>query len=187
MTLYRPRDRLLKVEFYWICFVNSPAEAVAKYFDEYVWVSVCPRGYLRNTRMIFTKFVVHVAYVHGWSSSGMLMIGRITYLREGGDSSAQHGQSVIYDCLVCFWNDGYLWPGLHWEGIWVSQSKSTSSSPYSKLWTLPFLWSPYLIGQTIIFSSCFFLLLLLSFFCSPNLSSRRLDVYHTSAHGVVLV
>ena len=29
--------------------------------------------------------------------------------------------------------------------------------------------------------------LLLSFFFSPNLSSRRLDVYHTSAHGVVLV
>jgi len=31
------------------------------------------------------------------------------------------------------------------------------------------------------------LLLLLLFFSSPNLSSRRLDVYHTSAHGVVLV
>jgi len=37
----------------------------------------------------------------------------------------------------------------------------------------------------------FILFLLLSsfffFFSSPNLSSRRLDVYHTSAHGVVLV
>jgi len=56
----------------------------------------------------------------------------------------------------------------------------------------PSLWSPYGIGQTIIFSSCFFFFLLLSsssssFFSSPNLSSRRLDVYHTSAHGVVLV
>ena len=28
---------------------------------------------------------------------------------------------------------------------------------------------------------------LLSFFSSPNLSRRRLDVYHTSAHGVALV
>ena len=28
---------------------------------------------------------------------------------------------------------------------------------------------------------------LLLFFSSPNLSSRRLDVYHTSAHGVLLV
>ena len=54
-----------------------------------------------------------------------------------------------------------------------------------------FLWSPYAIRQTIIFSSCFFLLLLLllllSFFSSPNLSGRRLDVYHTLAHGVALV
>ena len=53
---------------------------------------------------------------------------------------------------------------------------------------LKLLWSPYVIGQTIIFSSCFFFFFLLSFFfSSPNLSSRRLDVYHTSAHGVVLV
>jgi len=50
-----------------------------------------------------------------------------------------------------------------------------------------FLWSPYVIGQTIIFSSCFFFLLLLSFLSSPNLSGRRLDVYHTLAHGVALV
>ena len=54
-----------------------------------------------------------------------------------------------------------------------------------------YLWSPYVIGQTIIFSSCFFLsfffLLLLFFISSPNLSGRRLDVYHTSAHGVALV
>ena len=35
----------------------------------------------------------------------------------------------------------------------------------------------------ILFLLSFFLL----FFSSPNLSSRRLDVYHTSAHGVVLV
>ena len=47
------------------------------------------------------------------------------------------------------------------------------------------LWSPYGIGQAIIFSSCFFLLSF--FFSSPNLSGRRLDVYHTSAHGVAIV
>jgi len=33
----------------------------------------------------------------------------------------------------------------------------------------------------------FLLLLLLSFFSSPNLSGRRLDVSHTLAHGVALV
>ena len=48
------------------------------------------------------------------------------------------------------------------------------------------LWSPYVIGRPYIFSCCglFFFLLFLS---SPNLSRRRLAVYHTSAHGVVLV
>jgi len=45
------------------------------------------------------------------------------------------------------------------------------------------LWSPYVIGQTIIFLLCGFFF----FFSSPNLSRRRLDVYHTSAHGVALV
>jgi len=50
------------------------------------------------------------------------------------------------------------------------------------------LWSPYVIGQTIIFSSCFFFSSsFFFFFSSPNLSGRRLDVYHTLAHGVALV
>ena len=38
----------------------------------------------------------------------------------------------------------------------------------------------------ILFLSSFFLFLS-SFFSSPNLSGRRLDVYHTLAHGVALV
>ena len=51
------------------------------------------------------------------------------------------------------------------------------------------LWLPYGIGQAIIFSCCGFYLLLsiYLFFSSPNLSGRRLDVYHTSTHGVALV
>jgi len=48
------------------------------------------------------------------------------------------------------------------------------------------LWSPYGIEQTIIFLPCDFFLHF-SFFSSPNLSRRRLDVCHTSAHGVALV
>jgi len=49
------------------------------------------------------------------------------------------------------------------------------------------------MGQTIIFLSCGFFYLLLSIFfyllsfSSPNLSGRRLDVYHSSTHGVALV
>jgi len=47
---------------------------------------------------------------------------------------------------------------------------------------------PYGIGQTIIFLPCGFVFLLSSSsFSSPNLSRRRLDVYHTSTHGVALV
>jgi len=50
------------------------------------------------------------------------------------------------------------------------------------------LWPPYVIGQTIIFLPCDFYLSSSSFFfSSPNLSGRRLDVYHTSTHGVALV
>ena len=49
-----------------------------------------------------------------------------------------------------------------------------------------YLWSPYVIGQTIIFLPCYFYLLSF-FYSSPNLSGRRLDVYNTSAHGVALV
>jgi len=36
------------------------------------------------------------------SSSGMLTIGHITHRHEGGDGSAQHGRSEIYNCLVTF-------------------------------------------------------------------------------------
>jgi len=50
--------------------------------------------------------------------------------------------------------------------------------------TYYYLWSPYLAGQTIIFLPCYFFLsiffyLSIRFFSSPNLSGRRLDVYHT--------
>jgi len=38
------------------------------------------------------------------------------------------------------------------------------------------LWPPYVIGQAIIFLPCGFFLSFL--FSSPNLSGRRLDVYH---------
>jgi len=48
------------------------------------------------------------------------------------------------------------------------------------------LWPPYVIGQAIIFLP-YGLFLLLILFSSPNLSRRRLDVYHTSTHGVALM
>ena len=38
-----------------------------------------------------------------------------------------------------------------------------------------------------IFALWFLLLLSFFFFSSPNLSGRRVDIYHTSTHGVALV
>jgi len=55
--------------------------------------------------------------------------------------------------------------------------------------TITLLWPPYGIGQAIIFLPCgfFYLLSFYLLFSSPNLSGRRVDVYHTSTHGVALV
>ena len=58
-----------------------------------------------------------------------------------------------------------------WFEIWIVEISS---------------WSPYGIGQTIIFLPCGFFFLS-SFFSSPNLSRRRLDVCHTCTYGVALV
>jgi len=72
-----------------------------------------------------------------------------------------------------------------------------------------FLWPPYGIGQALealygkfwgnkrpvqhisdlhsIFLPCVFFSSFFFFFSSPNLSGRRVDVYHTATHGVALV
>ena len=70
----------------------------------------------------------------------------------------------------------------------VVPSVQRRSSPYYEdIWSRHCcLWSPYVIGQTIIFLPCGYYLSIF-FFSSPNLSGRRLDVYHTSTHGVALV
>jgi len=51
---------------------------------------------------------------------------------------------------------------------------------------LHLLWPRYEIGQAIIFLPCVFFLSFF-FFSSPNLSGLRLDVYHSSTHGVALL
>jgi len=54
---------------------------------------------------------------------------------------------------------------------------------------LHLLWPPYEIGAIIFLPCGYYLSFYLSIFfiSSPNLSGRRLDVYHTSTHGVALV
>jgi len=48
------------------------------------------------------------------------------------------------------------------------------------------LWPPCVADADVIFLPCGFFFLLF-FLSSPNLSRRRLDVYHTFTHGVALV
>jgi len=50
------------------------------------------------------------------------------------------------------------------------------------------LWPPCVADADIIFLPCdFYLSSFFYLFSSPNLSGRRLDVHHTSTHGVALV
>jgi len=60
---------------------------------------------------------------------------------------------------------------------------------FSCLFCISLLWPPYEIGGPLYFCRVVtvFLSIVLSFFSSPNLSVRRLDVYHTSTRGVALV
>jgi len=53
-----------------------------------------------TARAIFTNFLCMLPMSVARSSFGTLMIGRIAYWQEGDDGDAQHGRSVIYNCLV---------------------------------------------------------------------------------------
>jgi len=78
---------------------------------------------------------------------------------------------------------GFYWPDV----LPVTQPTVSTESTERNATTIvaDLLWSPYVIGQTIIFLPCGFFFFL-PFFSSPNLSRRRLDVCHTSTHGVTL-
>jgi len=75
-----------------VCVITSPAGAVAKYCDEYVCLSVCPRGYLRNHTCDLYQFLCVLPVSVARYSSSMLTIGRIAYRQEGGNESAHAGK-----------------------------------------------------------------------------------------------
>ena len=71
-----------------------------------------------------------------------------------------------------------------------TQSDSPGSEPGAKSDVYDCLVMVALCNRADHYIFILFLFLLLSssfFFSSPNLSGRRLDVYHTSTHGVALV
>jgi len=73
-----------------------------RYCDEYVCLCVCLSTMisLEPHAQSLPNFLRMLPMSVARSSSGMLIVGRIAYRREGGDGSAQCGRSVIYDCLV---------------------------------------------------------------------------------------
>ena len=89
-----------------------------------------------------------------------------------------------------------------WRGTWTGITELSQKAPPIFGWVAitSFLWSPMEYGRpsyfhaVIMVALChradhyiFILFLSSSFFSSPNLSGRILDVYHTLAHGVALV
>ena len=101
-----------------VVLITSPVWAVAKYCDEYVCLSLCLSLCLSvslclyvsgTTCVIFTNFLCTLPTSVAQSSSSMLTIGRIAYRWEGGDGSAQCGQTVLYDCLVCIVVNSLIW------------------------------------------------------------------------------
>jgi len=74
-------------------------------------------------------------------------------------------------------------PSLRWQ----QDQEAVRQPSVARLWTR-LLWPPYVIGGPLCFCPVISICLLLSsFFSSPNLSGRRLDVYRTLTHGVALV
>ena len=71
--------------------------------------------------------------------------------------------------------------------MYVGTFRNCSSIENIRKVILHFYEGPCVIGQAIIFLPGSFYLLHSFLFSSPNLSGRRLDVYHTLTHGVALV
>ena len=72
------------------------------------------------------------------------------------------------------------------SGHVIDDSVSLLQQPQIRVRCSCYLWSPYVTGQTIYIFILSFVLSSSFFFSSPNLSGRRLDVCHTSTHGVAL-
>jgi len=102
-------------------------------------------------------------------------------LQQHQYNAPNHGQPALFALEV----EMHIMDGIH-DALHPTIKIGSNISNLHEIWCCLYcLWSPYGIGRPYIFSCCglFFLLL----FSSPNLSGRRLDVYHTLAHGVALV
>jgi len=85
--------------------------------------------------------------------------------------------------IMCPWFICWFW---HYIYVWLFTSFASLLILFSSLFSL--LWPPCVADVAsyfcLVISIYFFFYL---FYSSPNLSHQRVDVYHTSTHGVALV
>ena len=133
-----------------------------------VCLSVCPLTSQKPQSKLHEIFYTY--YLWSWLAHCLTTMQYIMYFRFCG-------------CVMFAHN----WTGKGDASGAYTQRDSPEGSTGAKF-TIALLWPPYRIGQTIISLPCgFFCLLSFFLFSSPNLSRRRLDVCHTSSHGVALV
>ena len=86
----------------------------------------------------------------------------------------------LFSCVLTWKGQSYIWSSV----VWPSDSTLSIHHTYSPL-SLVMAALCNRAGHYIF--ALWFLSIFLSFFSSPNLSGHRLDVYHTSTHGVAVV
>jgi len=100
------------------------------------------------------------------------------------DNNSRPNSSRVLIIIIIFITNNhiilYLWPPYVIGGAIIF----LPCNFYLSIFFFFFLWPPYVIGGIIFLPCNFFLSFFL--FSSPNLSGRRLDVYHTFTHGVAL-
>jgi len=116
--------------------------------------------------------LLHGSQVLGISQTLPRWTEGATYIRQGGHHVG-HWPTFLACVYFCGYFCWFLWPpnraGHYILQLWFLMVALCNRADHN----IFILW----------FLSSF----LLSFFSSPNLSGRRLDVFHTSTHGVALV
>ena len=133
---------------------------------------------------------------------------RLSWVSVSYSADARHFYGIV-NCIRSLYNKSLQWVACYWHH-WVnvncpylvhssddtgSRLTSRTSRPDRFFWASPFYVFSFFIIMVALCNRAdhnIFMLFLLSssfffFISSPNLSGRRLDVYHTLAHGVALV
>jgi len=151
---------------------QAPASTLGRLSQHHLWPATYVSSYLTSQH----TSAVTLPYLTAWRPIRQLLSKLLCKISSW--NTILHASSWSCHVLTCVMFN-YTWPWVNISTLSLCFMQDT------------FYGRRYVIGQAIIFLPCgfylSFFLLLLSFFSSPNLSGRRLDVYHTSAPGVALV